>query len=110
MNHSAPLAWCNGQFVPQDEAQLSVADAGFVWGATVTDLCRTVHHQLYRWPDHIARFRRSCRGAGIYPPLNEEDIERFANELTARNARLLPAGQDLALVLLATPGPIGYYA
>ena len=37
-----PLASLNGRLLPQSEAHLALNDAGFVFGATVTDLCRTV--------------------------------------------------------------------
>jgi branched-subunit amino acid aminotransferase/4-amino-4-deoxychorismate lyase len=85
-------------------------DAGFVWGATITDLCRTVRHQLYRWEQHLDRFRRSCRAALIFPALPEEDLVRQARELVAHNVQFLAPHQDLALVMLATPGPISSYA
>ena len=107
---SMPLAYLDGHLLPQRDLRLPLHDAGLVMGATVTDLCRTVHHRLYRWPDHFARFRRSCRATHLDPPLSEDEIERRAHELVEHNARLLGPGQELALVLLATPGPIGYYA
>src|SRR5947209_9117038 len=100
----------NGRFVPAAEARLPFHDAGFVFGATVTDLCRTFRHQLYRWPDHLARFRHSCRYARIPQPVSDEDLTRLAEELVAHNARLLKPEKDLALVVFATPGTIGYYA
>lgn len=106
---SAPLAYLNGSLVPQDQARLPIHDAGLVWGATITDLCRTVRHQLYRWPDHLARFRRSCQAAGVPLLLADGELTRRAEELAAHNARLLAPELDLALVLVATPGPIGYY-
>jgi branched-subunit amino acid aminotransferase/4-amino-4-deoxychorismate lyase len=107
---SEPLVYLDGRLVPQSEAHLPLHDAGFVMGATVTDLCRTVRHHLYRWPDHLARFRRSCRTARIPLSLGDDELTRRAEELAAHNAGLLQPEQDLALVLLATPGPIGYYA
>jgi branched-chain amino acid aminotransferase len=75
----------------------------------VTDLCRTFRHRLYRWPDHLARFRRSCRLAYIDVPFDDAFITQQAEELVGRNASLVDANQDLALVLFATPGPVGYY-
>jgi branched-subunit amino acid aminotransferase/4-amino-4-deoxychorismate lyase len=54
---TTPLAYLNGDFRPQNEAQLPLHDAGFVWGATVTDLCRTFRHRLFRLADHLDRFR-----------------------------------------------------
>jgi branched-chain amino acid aminotransferase len=106
---SEPLAYLDGQLIPQRDLRLPLHDAGFVLGATVTDLCRTVRRRLYRWPDHFARFRRSCHSTHIYPPQPLDEIERRAHELVEHNAGLLAPGQELALVLLATPGLIGYY-
>lgn len=106
---TTPLTFVNDRFLPQAQAALPLHDAGFVWGATVTDLVRTVRHKLYRWPDHLDRFRASCRAARIYPAISMEEIQRRAVELVEHNAALIPAGADLILILLATPGPIGYY-
>jgi branched-subunit amino acid aminotransferase/4-amino-4-deoxychorismate lyase len=103
------LTYLNGQLLSPAEARLPLYDAGFVFGATVTDLCRTFRHQLYRWPEHLARFRGSCVYAGIYPDISVDDLTRAAEHLVDHNARLLPPHQDLALVVFATPGPIGYY-
>ena len=64
---AAPIAYLNGRFLTLTEAHLTLHDAGFVWGATVTDLCRTFRSQPYRLADHLRRFRRSCELA--YVPL-----------------------------------------
>src|SRR5436190_16052184 len=107
---SEPLAYLNGRFLPQAQAALPLHDAGFVFGATVTDLCRTFRHRLYRWPEHLDRFERSCTAAFLPPPINSEGITSLANELVARNATLLRPQEDLALVIFVTAGPVGYYA
>jgi branched-subunit amino acid aminotransferase/4-amino-4-deoxychorismate lyase len=104
-----PFAFLGGRFLPQSQAALPLNDAGFVMGATVTDLCRTFRHKLYRWPDHLARFGESCRSASILPHFGAEEITELANELVRRNSALITAEQELALVVFATPGPIGYY-
>jgi branched-subunit amino acid aminotransferase/4-amino-4-deoxychorismate lyase len=104
------LAYLNGQFIPQEEARLSIDDAGFIFGATITDLCRTFRHRLFRLKDHVARFRQSCRLAHIPQPVRDEDIIQIAGELTARNTTALANDLDLVLVMFATPGPIGYYS
>jgi branched-chain amino acid aminotransferase len=104
------LTFLNGQLLPYEQAHVALHDAGFVMGATVTDLCRTVRHRLYRWDDHFARFRNSCRTAQIHPLISAGELTRTAHELVAHNAALLKPHEDLALVVFATPGPIGYYA
>src|SRR5208282_76463 len=59
--------------------------------------------------EHLARFRRSCEVAVISQPVADEELMRIALELVAHNAGLLNPEQDLALVMCATPGPVGYY-
>jgi len=106
---SEPLAYLDGRFLPQGEARLALNDAGFVSGATVTDLVRTFAHRLFRLPDHLRRFRQSCDRARVPQPRSDEQLTALAERLVSHNAGLLPPGQDLALVLFATPGPVGYY-
>jgi branched-chain amino acid aminotransferase len=109
MPHPTPLAYLNGRFLPQSEAHLTLHDAGFVWGATVTDLCRTFAHRPFRLPDHLRRFRQSCELAYIPLNLSADELTAIAEQIVAHNAALVPPGGDLAIVFFATPGPIGYY-
>src|SRR5581483_7220054 len=106
---NTPLAYLNGRFMPFAEAALPLHDAGFVSGATVVDNARTFRHKLFRWPDHLARFRRDC--ATCYVPLEATDgqLTATAEDLVEHNARLLPPGGELQLVTFATPGPLGFY-
>ena len=106
---NTPLAYLNGKLVPFAEAALPLHDAGFVSGATVVDNARTFRHKLFRWPDHLARFRRDC--AACYIPLDatDEQLTATAEELVVHNAKLLPPGGEVQLVTFATPGPLGFY-
>ncbi len=107
---TGPLAYASGRFLPYDQALLPLHDAGFVYGATATDLCRTFRHRPFRLPEHLARFRQSCEAALIPQPVPDERLLEIAEELVSHNADLLTPEQDLALVMLATPGPVGFYA
>ena len=105
-----PLAYLNGRFLPQTDVHLALNDAGFVWGATVTDLCRTFAGRPFRLADHLRRFRQSCEAARIVMTASDDELTAVAGRLVEHNARaLLPPGGDLSVVFYATPGPIGYY-
>jgi branched-chain amino acid aminotransferase len=126
---SEPLAYLNGQYLPQSQAALTLHDAGFVFGATVTDLARTFRLRPFRLADHIARFRQSCALCQVPLRLDDVRLNEVAERLIEHNGallgkdegiplydgqgrevgRFLPANRELALVLFATPGPIGYY-
>ena len=107
---SVPLAYLNGQLLPRPDARLALDDAGVVFGAAVTDFCRTFHHRLFRLPDHLHRFRHDCDVCFIPLPLDDAELTRIADELVAHNAGLIDPRNELALISFATPGPIGLYA
>ena len=88
-----PVVYLNGRFLPQAEARLTLHDAGFVFGATATDLCRTFRHAPFRLADHLRRFRRSCSRAEIPQPVSDDDLAGLAHEIVGRNASLL--GPDM---------------
>jgi branched-subunit amino acid aminotransferase/4-amino-4-deoxychorismate lyase len=106
---SAPLAYLNGRFLPQSAACLPLNDAGFVMGATVTDLCRTFRFRLFRWADHLRRFRHGCESARVPQPLSDDKLTSVAERLVEHNRAFLPPDVDLAVVVFATPGVVGYY-
>src|SRR4051812_36007276 len=106
---TTPLAYLSGRFVPFADAGLALHDAGFVSGATVIDNARTFRHRLFRWPDHLARFRRDCQTCYVPLEATDDQITAAAEELVSHNAKLLPPGGELQLVTFATPGPLGVY-
>src|SRR4051794_24252713 len=99
-----PAAYLNGRFLPAAGAIIPLSDRGFARGVTVVDNGRTYRRRLFRWPDHLARFRRDCTTCHV--PLEPTDAELtvIAEELVLRNAA---AGAELQLVTFATPGPPG---
>jgi branched-chain amino acid aminotransferase len=108
MMNPEPLAWKNGTFLPLSECHLSVTDCGFVAGATITDYCRTYNHQLFRWHDHISRFRHDCQSIGIDVSYSNSELEEVAQTLIANQSQRLSKREEISLVTFATPGPIPY--
>lgn len=102
----SPLAYLSGRFLPASECVLPFADVGFVSGATVVDNARTFGGQLFRWNDHLARFRRDCERCFVPLGANDAELTDIADKLLAHNLPLEPLG-DLHVVTVATPGPPG---
>ena len=109
MENYSNLAWFNGKFIPQTEAVLTLHDAGFVMGATVTDMSRSFAHKSFMLIEHIRRFMAHSEVCFIKINESELALLNAAEELVERNCKLLKPDEDLALVLFATPGPIGFY-
>lgn len=98
------LAVVQGRWVPHTEASVPLSDAGFVLGATVTEQLRTFGGKLFLLEAHLARLRRSAETVGLAEEIAWDDLADQAGRLVAHNFRSLPAGDELGLAVLITPG------
>ena len=101
-----PIIWWNGAIAPF-EIESTRVSYGVTMGATISDYCRTFRHEIYRWEDHLKRFRESCEAVYIKLPYSDKEISEAAQRVVRHNAALCDANQELALITLATPGPVG---
>jgi branched-chain amino acid aminotransferase len=104
---SEPLAYLNGQFIPQSQLSIPINDAGFVFGATATEFVRTYHGQLFRLDDHIERFRQTCELCRI--PMGTPDAELKSAAVRLGESNWSRDGNELALITFATPGALSHY-
>jgi branched-chain amino acid aminotransferase len=78
-------AWLNGNFIPEDEAHISLRDTGLLHAAGLFTTFRAHAGKIFRLKDHLARLRRSCEV--LYIPLLYKDdlLTAAAAELLHRN-------------------------
>lgn len=101
---SGVVAWVDGRFVPAADAVIPVGDAGFVFGATVTEQLRSFHGRLFLPAEHAARFSRSLETVGIVPAWPVNELFAIAADVSTRCHAAGDAGADLGVVVCATPG------
>ncbi len=105
-----PLVFLNGRMIPASQAHLAISDAGFVQGATVTEMTRTFHKQLWRLGDHLDRLFRSLKYTRMDVGMTREQLASVSRELAEHNARLLHDKGELGLIHFVTPGEYPTYA
>ncbi len=105
-----PQAYLNGRFIPASSLAISPTDAGFVSGVTVAEQLRTFAGKLFRLDDHLARLEQSLSIVGVEPGVTMAELADVAQELVARNHRLLAPGDDLGLSVFVTPGEYAAYS
>ena len=68
--HVLPDTLChlNGEFLPLNEARISVLDRGFIFGDGVYDVAPVYGRKLFRFDDHMARLERGLRKIRISNP------------------------------------------
>ena len=105
-----PLAYLNGRFLPASKATISLADAGFVLGATVAEQIRTFAGEPFRLDDHLVRLERSLEIIGVKLDVGRDRLGDVARKLVTGNHRLQDPDDDLGLSVLVTPGAYPAYA
>jgi len=79
------ICYVNGQFVPEQEARVSIFDRGFLFGDGVYEVCSVLDGRLIDNAAHLARLHRSLGELGMAAPVGREAIEAIQRELLERN-------------------------
>lgn len=76
--------YLNGQFLPLEDAKISVLDRGFIYGDGVYELIPVYAREPYRMPQHLARLQRSLDGIRLANPHSAADWEAIIRALIGR--------------------------
>ena len=76
------IVWLNGEWVPADEARISVFDRGLLFGQSVYEVTPVVGGRITNWPYHAARLANSLATANI---ADDTDWPTVLVELIKRN-------------------------
>ena len=69
------VVYINGEFVPQEEAKVSVYDHGLLYGDGVFEGIRVYSGKVFKPREHIARLYRSAHAMMISLPITPEEME-----------------------------------
>jgi D-alanine transaminase len=78
--------YLNGQFLPLEDAKVSVLDRGFIYGDGVYELVPVYGRRPYRLRQHLARLQRSLDGIRLANPHTATEWEAIIAELIGRIA------------------------
>ena len=85
MNPTPRTVFVNGDYVPEQQAQVSVFDRGFLFADGVYEVTSVIDGKLVDFPGHCARLGRSLRELGIPAPCDDAALLAMHHELIARN-------------------------
>ncbi|MBI3479490.1 MAG: D-amino acid aminotransferase [Nitrosomonadales bacterium] len=91
--------YLNGQFMPIEDAKISVLDRGFIFGDGVYEVIPVYTRKAFRLAEHLRRLRHSLDGIRLVNPHGDSEWAGIINELIARNP-----GEDQYLYLHITRG------
>lgn len=79
------IVFLNGEFVPAEQAVVSVFDRSFLYGDGLFETMRVFNGRLFRWDPHHERMKRGAAFLRIKLPFSADDLRGFAAELIRRN-------------------------
>ena len=77
--------YVNGEFVPEDQAKVSVFDRGFLFADAVYEVTSVLGGRLIDFAGHAARLERSLGELGMGMPVSAEELLEIHREMVARN-------------------------
>lgn len=77
--------YLNGEYLPEEEAKVSIFDRGFVMADAVYEVVSVLDGKLIDFDGHQARLNRSLAELEIGNPLADEDYLAMFRELVSRN-------------------------
>jgi D-alanine transaminase len=93
------IVYLNGQFLPIEQAHVSVLDRGFIFGDGVYEVIPVYSRHAFRLREHLRRLEHSLAGLRLTNPYSLDAWEELARELITLNA-----SEDQSLYLQITRG------
>jgi len=99
------IAFLNGDFIPEEQAKVSILDRGFLYGDGLFEVMSVFRGRPFRWNDHMTRLQQGAAFLKIRVPFAADELREHARQLIERNG--MPEGL-LRLTLSRGVGVRGY--
>ena len=99
------IVFLNGEFVPEEQAVVSVFDRGFLYGDGLFEAVRIHNRKPFRWEQHLHRLAGGAAFLGIAMPFTAEQLRASLDQLVTANQM---SNAVLRLTLSRGVGARGY--
>lgn len=79
------IAFLNGQYVPEDEAKISIFDRATLFGDAIYDVVAVLDDKFINFDSHFSRLGRSLDSVSIPCPMKRDELLAAIRELVFRN-------------------------
>lgn len=80
-----PIVYLNGNFIPQEEAKISIMDRGFLFGDGVYEVIPVYDSHMVGLQQHLDRLKHSLSMIHMTPPLTDEEWKTIFKNLLEKN-------------------------
>ncbi|MBJ9970657.1 D-amino-acid transaminase [Providencia rettgeri] len=79
------IAYVNGQFLPEEDASVSVFDRGFLFADAVYEVTAIINGKLVDFDRHMALLQRSCAELQLSLPYDLAELKQIHLQLVQKN-------------------------
>lgn len=79
------IVYVNGEYVPEEDAKISVFDRGFLFADGVYEVSAVINRKLVDNAAHVARLQRSLNELNMSAPCTPQEIEAIQMKLIEEN-------------------------
>lgn len=81
----SPLVYVNGQYIPKEQATVSVFDHGFLYGDGIFEGIRAYNGRVFKLEEHLDRLYESAHSIMLTIPLTKDELREVVLETCRRN-------------------------
>lgn len=79
------IIYCNGVFVPEEEAKVSIFDHGFLYGDGIFEGIRAYHGRVFKLDEHLKRLYESAKSIQLKIGITPAQMQEILLETLRRN-------------------------
>ncbi len=79
------IVYLNGEFLPLEEARVSVLDRGFIFADGVYEVIQVYNGQAFRFQEHFQRLENSLKNIKLQNPLTQQQLFDTIKTLVSQN-------------------------
>lgn len=81
----SPVVYIDGEYLPKEQARISVFDHGFLYGDGVFEGIRAYNGRVFRLDEHVERLYRSAKAVMLQIPCSPHEMRERVLETCRRN-------------------------
>ena len=85
MENKSMIAYVNGEFLPENQATVSIFDRGFLFADGVYEVTAVINGQLIDFEHHMSRLQRSCNELQLELPYSKAELKKIHHQLIENN-------------------------
>jgi branched-chain amino acid aminotransferase len=100
----------NGDFVPENEAKVSIYDSSLMFGDMVFEMTRSFNKQQFKLRDHLERLYSSLKYVHIPLKMTIDEMEKACLDTIEKNEPSFTDTDEHRLMINVSRGPLSIYS